>query len=74
MARLKLKGRIIENFGSVNTFAKQYGTTRQTVNNVIRGEYTPKGLALLGWLTALKIPENEAYIFFTEGLENQTEE
>lgn len=72
MARLKLKGRIIEKYGAVQAFAKKYGTTRQTVNNVIRGECTPKGFALLGWLAALDIPENEAYIFFTESLENQT--
>ena len=73
MKRLKLKGRIVEKFGSVSAFAERYGTTQQTVNNVLRGDITPKGLTRCGWLAALDIPEDEAYIFFTEGLENQTE-
>ena len=73
MERLKLKGRIVEKFGTVSAFAEKYGTTPQTVNNVLRGDITPKGLTRNGWLAALDIPEDEAYIFFTEGLENQTE-
>lgn len=74
MERLKLKGRIVEKYGAVKAFADKYGTTPQTVNNVLRGDQTPKGLTLAGWLAALEIPEDEAYIFFTESLENQTED
>ena len=73
MDRLKLKGRIIEKYGSVRAFAEQNGTTPQTVGNVLRGAITPKGIVLAGWLAVLDIPKTDAYIFFGEGLENQTE-
>ena len=73
MDRLKLKARIIEKYGSVKAFADKYGTTPQTVGNVLRGDITPSGLSFMGWLAALDLPENDAYIFFTEGLENSTE-
>ncbi len=74
LKRQKLKGRIVEKYGTVTAFAEKFGTTPQTVGNVLRGDTTPKGLALSGWLAALDIPENEAYIFFTESLENKTAE
>lgn len=72
MERLKLRGRIIEKYGTLSAFAKKHGTTIQTVGNVLRGVVTPKGFTLLGWCKALDIPEEETYIFFTESLENQT--
>lgn len=72
MRRQKLKGRIVEKYGTITAFAEKFGITPQTVGNVLRGDVTPKGLALSGWLAALDIPENEAYIFFTNSLENQS--
>lgn len=72
MERLKLKGRIIEKYGTISAFAERFGTTPQTVGNVLRGSITPKGLTLSGWLAALDIPEEDAYIFFAEGLDFQT--
>ena len=72
MKRLKLRGRIIEKYGTIGAFAKKYGVTQQSVSNVLRGTITPRGFTLAGWMAALEIPEDEAYIFFTESLENQT--
>ena len=72
MKRQKLKGRIVEKYGTITAFAEKFGTTPQTVGNVIRGDITPRGLTLSGWLAALDIPESEAYIFFADSLENQT--
>ena len=66
MERLKLRGRIIEEYGTIGAFVDRYGTTYQTVANVLSGKITPKGLTLIGWLTALKIPIEEAHIFFAE--------
>jgi len=70
MERLKLKGRIIEKYGSVRRFADHYGTTPQTVNKVIRGDFTPTGISLAGWLSVLDIPKDQAIFFFGESLEN----
>lgn len=72
MERQKLKARIIEKYGSIGAFVEKYGTTYQTVGNVVRGTVTPSGFSLAGWLAALDIPEDEAYIFFPKSLENQT--
>lgn len=74
MERLKLKARIIERYGTLGNFAQKCGTNYQTVANTVSGRITPKGFALVGWLAALEIPENEAYIFFPGSLENQTKE
>lgn len=72
MERLKLRGRIVEKYGTITAFAEKFGTTPQTIGNVLRGSITPRGLTLSGWLAALDIPEDEAYIFFADSLENQT--
>lgn len=72
MERLKLRGRIVEKYGTITAFAEKFGTTPQTIGNVLRGSITPKGLTLSGWLAALDIPEDEAYIFFADSLETQT--
>ena len=73
MERMRLRGRIVEKYGTISAFAKKFGTTHQTIGNVLRGDITPQGLTLAGWLAALDIPEDQAYIFFAEGLENKTE-
>ena len=36
MKRQKLKGRIVEKYGTITAFAEKFGTTPQTVGNVIR--------------------------------------
>ena len=74
MERLKLKARIIERYGTLGNFAEKCGTNYQTIANTVSGRITPKGFALVGWLAALEIPEDETYIFFPESLENQTKE
>ena len=74
MERLKLKARIIERYGTLGNFAEKCGTNYQTVWNTVSGNITPKGMTLVGWRSALEIPENETYIFFGESVENCTKE
>lgn len=66
MERLKLRARIIERYGTLGAFAAKHGTNYQTIANVLSGRITPKGLTLVGWLSALNIPEAEKDIFFPE--------
>ncbi len=70
--RNKLRGRIIEQYGTIGAFATKYGTNYQTIANVLSGRITPKGLTLAGWLAVLDIPEDEAKNFFPESWENPT--
>lgn len=75
MERLKLRGRIVEKYGTLGAFAEACGVTATTVTNVLAGRNTPTGMARLGWLYALDIPKNEGDIFFyPESLEIQTKE
>ncbi len=62
--RNKLKGRIIERYGHIGTFAERIGVTRQTVSNVISGRTTPKGAAMFCWEVALDLTPDEKRIFF----------
>lgn len=64
MKRNKLKGRIIERYGAVRTFAERIGVTPQTVSNVISGRSTPKGAAMFCWEVALDLTPDEKRIFF----------
>ena len=74
MERLKLRARIIERYGTLGKFAEKCGTNYQTISNTLSGRITPRGMALIGWMAALGIPKDQAYIFFPESVENYTEE
>ena len=62
--RLKLRGRIVEKYGTIAKFAELYGITAQYVSQVLNGKATQKNMSLIGWCTVLDIPENEVPIFF----------
>lgn len=64
MNRLKLRGRIVEKFGTLTRFAKETGISATYVCSVLNGKATPKTMSLIGWCTVLDIPENEVPIFF----------
>lgn len=64
MERRKLRGRIVEKYGTIWQFCREIGITPTTVTNVLSGKTTPNPLAIIGWCHVLDIPEEEAYIFF----------
>lgn len=64
MERNRLRGRIVEKYGSTGNFAKKFSISAQCVRNILSGKSTPKGLTLVGWATSLDIKEDEIPIFF----------
>lgn len=64
MNRLKLKGRIIERFGSQKIFADCLGQTEQTVSRKLRGKAPISPSDIEAWCKLLSIPENEIGSFF----------
>lgn len=73
MKRLKLRGRIIERYGTLSRFAEATGVTNQTITAVLNGTRTPAGMAMIGWCASLGIDwaTDEADAFFCpETVEN----
>lgn len=64
MKRLKLRGRIIEKYGTIGRFAEENEITRQYVSAVLSGDATPRSMALKGWCSVLEIGTDEVPIFF----------
>lgn len=64
MKRNKLKGKIIEKYGSSKSFAEKIGVTPQTVANVISGRTTPRGASMMCWTLMLDINDDEISVFF----------
>lgn len=62
----KLKGRIIEKFGSIGCFCEQVNLTYPTVTLTIQGKRIPKEIELQGWCRVLDIPADEVHLFFAE--------
>lgn len=67
MERLKLRGRIIERFGTIGAFVEALGITANTATNVLSGKTTPTSRMLPRWCDALDIDPAEVGIFFTVG-------
>lgn len=63
----KLKGRIIEKFGSQRAFAHHLGITEQTVTNKIKGKSSFSSSDIRTWSLELAIPVDEigGYFFCT---------
>ena len=60
----KLRGRIVEKFGSQAAFARELGVTRGTINNQLN---SPNGLSqctITKWSELLEIPANEIGEYF----------
>lgn len=71
MKRNKLRGRIVEKYGTNGQFAKEIGVSVQTVSNVVSGRSTPTGKKMPIWCAALEIRSDEVGIFFyPQTLEN----
>lgn len=65
MERLKLRGRIVEKYGTIGAFAARIGIARNTATNVLSGRTTPTRKMLPIWCEALGIEPEETGIFFT---------
>lgn len=66
MKRLKLRGRIIEKFGTIGAFCEKVGITKSTASNVLNGHTTPTWRGIKKWCDALDIAPEETGVFFTE--------
>ena len=63
----KLRGRIIEKFGSQSRFAKHLGITEQTVTAKLNGRSRFTQEDIIAWCNALDIePENVGDYFFVQ--------
>ena len=69
MSYPKLRGRIVEKFGSQMAFANKIGKTEQTVTAKLNGNSKFSLEDIMQWSEALELSEAEvgAY-FFTQGL------
>lgn len=71
--RLKLKGLIIEKYGSVTNYANSVGITRQAVTKYLRGEQmTSKSMLFIG--KSLGIKQRDYGVFFFPELSEKSEE
>lgn len=66
MKRLKLRGKIIEKYGTIGKFCKEVGITPSTASNVLNGRTTPTWNSIVKWCYALGISPEESGIFFAE--------
>lgn len=60
----KLRGRIVEKFGTQREFAKKLGTAEQTVNAKLAGRIKFSIADVLKWAELLEIDQNEIGIYF----------
>lgn len=62
----KLRGRIIEKFGSVNAFAEAYGVSRQTMSLKLNGKVAISTTDIIKMSDPdfLDIPESEFPVYF----------
>lgn len=71
MERRKLKGRIIEKYGTIGAFCDEIKIHRNTATNVLDGKTTPTRKKMPKWCEALNIaPEEIGYFFYPETCEN----
>ena len=66
MERLRLRGRIVERYGTISRFAQTIGITNQTATNVLSGATTPTSKKIPVWCDALGIGRDEIGVFFYE--------
>lgn len=69
MKNNKLKGRIIEKYGSIGKFAKTMGVSRQAISYKLGGQRNFSRASIRKWCEALDIDENDpvqvAHFFLT---------
>lgn len=60
----KLRGRIIEKFGSVDSFSKHATLTRQSISDSLNGKRTLNQNDIVEWMGLLDIKESELFDYF----------
>ena len=60
----RLRGRIIEKFGSNRAFADAIGCCQETVANYLSGARTINRVTIVKWCDALEIPMDEIAAYF----------
>lgn len=60
----KLRGRIVEKYGTYKNFAKAIGTSEQTVNAKLSGKSGFSEGNIVAWSNALEIREEEVGAFY----------
>lgn len=71
MDRLKLRGRIIERFGTLGRFSEAAGVSRVTISSVLGGKSIPRLNTMKKWCELLGIERDEiGPFFYPETLEN----
>ena len=63
MERAKLRGRIVEKYGTLTHFAEAIGAKPATVSAALAGKSFKLDTATK-WAAALDIPENDIFLFF----------
>lgn len=72
---LKLRGRIVEKYGTIEKFADAIGRDRTTISRVLCGKTEMSKLDRNAWAYVLDIPKEEIDLFFYDsGCENATAE
>ena len=62
----KLRGRIVEKYGTMTNFADKIGSTRQTVSHKLTGKSAFSRDDIQRYADALEIPKDDIGVFFFE--------
>ena len=66
MAYNKLRGRIVEKYGTMCNFAKNLGVSRQTLSQKLTGKSELSREDIQRYSTMLEIPKDDIGVFFFE--------
>lgn len=66
MSHNKLRGRIVEKFGSVKKFSEKLGKKQQTVNLKVQGKVGFSRKEIIEWSNLLEILPDDCYSYFIE--------
>ena len=62
----KLRGRIVEKYGTMKNFAEEVGISRQALSQKLRGRIKFTTNDIQRYVTLLDIPKDEIGLFFFE--------
>lgn len=69
----KLRGRIVEKYGTAIRFAEVVGSTNEFVSRYLNGKTTLTQTMMNKWIAALEIPDDEIADYFFETKVHETE-
>ncbi len=62
----KVRGRIVEKYGTISNFAEKIGSSRQTVSQKLTGKSEFSRDDIQRYADALEIPKDDIGVFFFE--------